>query len=254
MRWVATVNAGAFALLRGDLAHAERLAEKALQIGADAGQPDAYMAYGGQLAQIRLCQGRGGEISELLEQSVAANPRLPAWRAALGQMLCWLGRREDAAAIVEDASGDGFAHVRWDDVRLTTLALYAEAASLADVRGAAGMLYRLIEPWAEQIVWTGATSFGHARTYLGLLASALDWEERADEHFAFSCDFHEAANLPLWAARAHLGWAEALARRGDFERSHNEAARALELSRAHGYVVFEPHAAALLTAQPPGDA
>ena len=50
----------------------------------------------------------------------------------------------------------------------------------------------------------------------------------------------------LWAARAHLGWAEALARRGERERAGAEAARALALAREHGYGAIERRAAALV--------
>jgi tetratricopeptide (TPR) repeat protein len=111
------------------------------------------------------------------------------------------------------------------------------------------VLYQLIEPWADRVAWVGAITYGHASTYLGLLATTLGWYERADEHFALSCEFHETNKLWLWAARAHLGWAEALAGRGETERARGEAERALELSREHGYGLFEPRAAALVETQ-----
>ena len=92
----------------------------------------------------------------------------------------------------------------------------------------------------------GAAGYGHARMYLGLLAGVLGKHEQADEHLAFACEFHEANGVPLWAARGHLGWAEALTARGDAARAREHAARALELSREHGYGLFEPRAAALV--------
>jgi hypothetical protein len=49
----------------------------------------------------------------------------------------------------------------------------------------------------------------------------------------------------LWAARAHLGWAEALAHRGSTERARAEAARALALAREFGYRAIEDRAATL---------
>jgi hypothetical protein len=52
----------------------------------------------------------------------------------------------------------------------------------------------------------------------------------------------------VWEARSELGWAEALAARGETERAREHAARALELSRDHGYGAFEPRAAAILDA------
>ena len=174
------------------------------------------------------------------------SPAIPAWRAALAQTLGWIGRTEQSAAVVADAATDGFEHVRWDQIRLSTLAMYADAATLAGVSDAAGVLYELIEPWADQIAWVGAITYGQANTYLGLLATTLGRHERADEHFKRSCEFHEANELWLWAARAHLGWAEALTGRGETEQARSEAARARELSREHGYVLFEPRAAALV--------
>ena len=54
--------------------------------------------------------------------------------------------------------------------------------------------------------------------------------------------------LRLWEARSELGWAEALADRGELERAREHAARALELACEHGYGAFEPRAAAVLAA------
>ena len=60
--------------------------------------------------------------------------------------------------------------------------------------------------------------------------------------------------MPLWSARGHLGWAEALAKRGDTGRAREHATHALELSREHGYGVFEPRAAALVETESPAGA
>ena len=117
---------------------------------------------------------------------------------------------------------------------------------LTDSSDAASILYDLIEPWADQVVWNGVIGYGHARMWLGLLASCMGDHERADEHLAFACDFQDTNGLLLWAARAHLGWAEALAGRGDAARAREHAAEALELSREYGYGAFEPRAAALV--------
>jgi hypothetical protein len=82
--------------------------------------------------------------------------------------------------------------------------------------------------------------------YLGLLATCQGQHEQADEHLAFACEFHETNGMPIWVARGHLGWAEALAARGEKVSAGEHAARALELSREHGYGLFEPRAAALV--------
>ncbi len=188
---------------------------------------------------IRLYQGRGEELIPLVEENAKANPGLPVWQSGLAQLYCWGGRTVEAATIVERAAADRFAHVPHDFIRPTTLAIYADAAALTGVREAAAPLYELMEPWADQMVWTGAITYGDVRTYLGLLAATLGWDERADEHLARACEFQERHGLLLWAARARSGWAEALARRGDRKRAGEEAARALALARENGYGAIE---------------
>jgi tetratricopeptide (TPR) repeat protein len=247
MRWEATFCPGAvLSLLHGDLAEAERLAEEALQIGSDGGEPDAFMIYGATVSEVRLYQGRGDEMVELVEQGVEANPGLPAWGAALAQFYAWTGRSAEAIKIVEEGASDRFARIPFDNTLSSALCTYADAAALAGAEQPAAILYALLEPYADQIAWTGATTYGHVRTYLGLLAASLDRDEVADQHFEFACGFHEANDMPLWAARTHLGWAEALARRGVKEHAHEEAARALDLSREHGYGAIEERAAAVV--------
>jgi hypothetical protein len=82
--------------------------------------------------------------------------------------------------------------------------------------------------------------------FLGLLAACLGEHQRADEHLTFACEFHEANDMRLWVARGQLGWAETLASRGDQAAARDHAARALEISREHGYGLFEKRAAALV--------
>jgi class 3 adenylate cyclase len=249
LKWFAEFAAAAVKLLHGDLAAAERLAERAFQIGQEAGEPDAILIYGIQISFARRAQGRGQEIIAALEQRASAAPSVVALRAGLAWTLCWLDRTAEAAGIVREAAGDRFAHVLPDAGELSALVLYADAAVQTGDSDAAAMLHGLIEPRADQIAWNGAGGYGHARMYLGLLAAVLGKPEQADQHLAFACEFQETNAMPLWAARAHLGWAEALAARGDAARAREHAARALELSREHGYGLFEERAAALAGAQ-----
>jgi class 3 adenylate cyclase len=247
MRWVAAVNVSACApLLLGDLAAAEFGATQAFQIGSDADEPDAAMIFGAQIMYVRVLQGRAAEIVDQLEQSVLANPLIPAFKGLLACTLCWLDRREEAARLVAEAAEDSFEHIPLDSTQTIALALYADAAAQAGVRSAAEVLYQLIEPWADRVVWNGTVTNGHERTYLGLLAAALGRDEQADEHFARAVQIQERKGMLVWAARAHLGWAEALAGRGELARAREQATRTLELSVEHGYGAFEPRAAAIL--------
>ena len=126
------------------------------------------------------------------------------------------------------------------------LALYADTAAQTRSIEAAAMLYELIEPYADQFISNPGVSFGHARTYTAMLAATLGRHERADADFAFACEFHHRHGMRVGEARSELGWAEALAERGELDRAREHASRALELSRDHGYGAFEPRAAAIM--------
>lgn len=206
------------------------------------------MAYASVMGCVRLVQGRVSDVAAL-ERIVRANPQLAVWRAALAWTLCWLERAEEAAAILVEAAADRFEHVPSDQAATQALAMYADAAAQAAVTDAAAILYELIEPWADQLAGHAWTMYGHARTYLGLLAAALGRHELADEHFSLAIEFQEQQGMLIWAARAHLGWAEALAARGETERAREHAQRALELSHEHGYRLFERRAAAILSGE-----
>jgi class 3 adenylate cyclase len=233
-------------LLHGDLAAGERLAERAFQLGQEAGQPDAVLIYGGQMAFIRSYQGRMDEIIDMLRQSAGAFAGVPSFRAGLATTLCSLDLHDEARPILEQAASDRFEHVGSTLATLPALALYADAAFQASDAGSAAMLYERLQPFAEEVVWTATQGYGHVRMWLGLLAAVLGEHQQADEHLQFACEFHKANDMPIWAARGQLGWAEALAVRGDEAAARNHAARALELSREHGYGDFAKRAGTLV--------
>ena len=243
-RWNAGFLAAGMTCMRGDLEAGERLAERALALGQEAGQPDAAAIYGATIVLNRMIQGRGAEVIALIERMVAEYPGVP-WEAALGYTCCLIDRRAEGAEIVARAAAQHFEHLRCDQNRMTGLALYADTAAQTRSVQAAAMLYELIEPYADQFIWNGGVSFGHARTYSAMLAATLGRDERADADFAFACEFHRRHRLHVWQARSELGWAEALAERGDLAPAREHASRALELSRDHGYGAFEPRAAAI---------
>ena len=195
-----------------------------------------------------MYQGRGAEVIALLEQTVANFPGVPAWEAALGLAYCWIDRRADGAEVLERAAAQHFEHLGYDQTQMCGLAMYADTAAQTGSVEAAAMLYELLDPYADQFVWNGGMGFGHARMSLALLTATLGRHAQADAHFAFACAFHHEHGLRLWEARSELGWAEALADRGETERAREHAARALELARKHGYGAFEPRAAAIVAA------
>jgi class 3 adenylate cyclase len=254
LSWIAAWPSVAWETMRGNLAAAEQLAERTFQVGQDAGEPDAVLVYSAQLVTARVIEGRIGELIELLEQSVKANPAIASWRAALGAHLWWLRREEEASAVLDEAVRDNFEHVLPGPPKLGALASYAELAAMTNAKEAASILYELIEPYADQVVWNSALCQGHVRLWLGMLCSTLGKHQLAEEHLAFACRFHEENGLRTWDARGHLAWANELVARGDMPRAREHAVRTLELSREHGFGVFEERALELLAAEPAAEA
>ena len=249
LQWFDYFQRAGLELLHGDLTVGERLAERAFQLGQDAGQPDAILIYGAQISFVQAYGGRGGEIIEMLRQGVSAFPGVPSFRAGLASALCSLELHDEARPLIEEATSDGFDHVGANASSRQALVLYADAAfQLSDAR-ASVFLYERLEPFAEQVEWGGSQGYGHVRMWLGLLAACIGEHRQADEHLQFACQYHEANDLPVWTARGQLGWAEALAARGDQAAAREHANRALELSREHDYGVFEPRAVALVEAE-----
>ncbi len=248
--WIAGYATAGSTCMRGELEAAEGLAEAAFQIGQEAGRPDAVMYYGATLVENRIFQGKGAEVIALIEQTAANYPGIPAWDAQLGRAYCVTDRHAEGAELLARASAKRFEHVPRDPVRTTALALYAEVAAQTGSADAAAMLFDLLEPFADQLVWNGISGYGHVRMYLALLATTLDRHAQADAHFAFACDIYREHGMLVWKARSELGWADALVQRGETDRARDHAARALEPSREHGYGAFEPRAAAILEAAP----
>jgi hypothetical protein len=253
-RWIAAFIAAAVTCMRGELEAGERLAEEALRIGQEAGEPDAAMIYGAIVVTNRMFQGRGAEVIGLIEQMVANYPGVPAWEVSLARHYCYVDRRPEGAALLARVAAKHFEHLQWDQNRLNALAMCADAAAQTSSVEAAGALHALLEPYADQFIWNGGLSFGHVRMYLALLAATLGRPEQADAGFAFACDFHREHGLRVWEARSELGWAEALTDRGETRRAREHAARALELSHRHGYGAFEPRAAAIVATEATVDA
>jgi class 3 adenylate cyclase len=249
-RWNAGFIAVSLACMRGELETSERLAGQVFQLGQEAGQPDAAMIYGASIVQLRQLQGKGEEVIAVIEGMVSENPGVPAWEAALAYTCCFIDRRTEGAEILARAAADGFEHLNWDQNRMVGLAIYADTAAQTHSVEAAAILYELIEPYADQFIFGGGPSFGLARTYSGMLAATVGRHEQADVDFAVACDFHHRNGIRTWEARSELGWAEALAERGELDRARDHASRALELSRAHGFGAFEPRAAAIVESRP----
>ena len=240
------------ALLVGDLGRAEQVAGDVAEIGAASGQPDAFMIYGAGFLGVRWLQGRAEEVVELVEQTAEANPGISGFGAALAVFYADLNRRDEAAALVDAAARTGFEEVPHDQVWATTMVLYAMAIADLGDREAARRLLPLLEPFADQFVWTSATAYGAMAHYTGLLARTLGDHATAQRHFAHAAELQEQMGAPIFLARTQVSWARSLLEAGGAgaeEQAKPLLDAATKTARERGCAGLERTAAELLGAE-----
>jgi len=249
LRWLTTTHRTARALLAGDTEEAERLADEALKIGADSGQPDALTLYLGELYAVRDAQGRLAEIEPAMEQAAADNPGIPGLRAGVVHSYCERGAFDKARAILDEQRALGFDSLHVDGVWLCTIRLYATvAADVADA-DAAHELYDLLVPFADQVAADGATVQGSLGGPLGRLAAVMGRDDDAEAWFRRAVAQEEQLGAIFELARTQVSWAEMLVDRGRVAdvahaRELSEAVR--DVARARGWASVAARADAVL--------
>ena len=217
------------AILGGEFAEAERLAERAFEAARDFSSEYADGVYGVQMFTIRREQGRLAEVAPILRRFIDDNPRDAAWRPGMALIASDLGFRDAARRSFEDLAAAGFAFP-FDAKRTLTLSYLAEVCTeLGDV-DRAERLYNLLLPYRDLAVIAPATTVccGGAARYLGMLAATLgDWAA-AEEHFAAALTLDEQLQAWPWLAHTKHEFALMLRARGR-PRDHD---RALELIAA----------------------
>ena len=199
--WLARADAANLAIVAGELEHASRLAAAALAIGQQS-EPDALACYAAQQACIAFELRRLGDLIPELEQTVDANPGVPAFRATFALALAQGARLDEARTILDHASASRFEDLPFDVTWLAAVCIYAHVSSaLADVPSAE-LLYGLLEPWQEQIVFPAFGVWGPVTLYLGGLAEVVNDFDAAERHLTSAKQTASRAKAPIWEARA----------------------------------------------------
>jgi tetratricopeptide (TPR) repeat protein len=228
MLYVSTLGQSLREALAGRLDQAEQTAARALEIGVNSGQPDAFAVYGSHLMTIRHYQGRITELMELIEQSAADNPGFPVRRASLANCYCEAGRVADARALLEADTADGFNAFPFDNLWTAAMTVYARVAAVAGNQRAASRLVELLQPWRDQVATTGVLVLGSLAHPLGLALATTGRLDEAEDAFAQAAAVNERLGAPVLLAETHLELARLLRRRDrDSDRT-----RASELAHA----------------------
>jgi class 3 adenylate cyclase/tetratricopeptide (TPR) repeat protein len=245
LRWVATFYRATHEAVRGHPQRSESFATRALEIGLESNQPDAFTFYGAQLLIVRQLQGREDEIVDLVADAAAQNPGLPVFRLILAWLYATLGRSDDALDALAPDIADGFSSFPWDTTWTTSLSVAAQTVTLLRLAEPARQLYTLIDP----VPTTAILAYEVFHHSLGGLATVLGRYEDADEHFRAAHDIHERMGASYFLARTRLAWAEMLVQRDradDLDRAQGLASAAMTTAAEDGYSRIERNAKALL--------
>lgn len=228
--WQVAVWRAMRALLAGRLDEAEQLAVEALAGGAPGEGATAAQYHAVQLLAIRREQGRMGEVQQSARQLVEANPRRPAWRAALATTMWETGQLNDARAVFQQAAATRFAEVPQDGDWLTTMTLLCEVCAAVGDGARARVLYDAMLPYADinVVAGVGAAVIGPVARALGKLAATMGARDDASRHFEHALQISARLAAPVLLAHTQLDYAAVLGRGSRAEDLIADAAETAE--------------------------
>jgi DNA-binding SARP family transcriptional activator len=214
--WQAKLFRTMQAQLRGAFELAERLAVEALELGQRAQDPDALTLFATQLGLLRLEQGRLGEIEPLVRQFLDQDMPDPNWETARGFIAATLGRADEARREFERlVIDDGLRSLPRNFVWLAHLALLSESAAMLGHAEGAGVLYRLMLPYADRNVLSADLQcWGAAARYLGILATTSGRLDDAERWLRRALAMNRRMGASPWVGHTLADLAAALLRRG----------------------------------------
>ena len=246
LMWMTAFKETGEAIMAGDSERAEQLATATFEMGTDSGQPDALAIYGSQLMYVRHQQGRLGELVSLIEQAVADNPGIPAFRPILASAHLEAGNDVTALGLLESAAADGFASLPVDFLWMMGATFHALVAVELRATGPARKLYDMLAPYHGQVPFIGTLGFFPVALALGGLASVLGRYEEAEASFSEAAELNTRGHMAYSTAYTELWWGQMLVARGgsgDLDRARTLFERARERAAAHGYAGVERRAA-----------
>ena len=238
LNWVNTFIPAARAMIAGDVAQAESLATKALEIGIEGGQPDAATFFGIQLMSISVQRGSMNELVPLIQQALADNPGLPTLKATLAVAYAEGDQFEEARQLLEELAQAEFAFPL-DFAWLAGMTRSAHVAVACRNERYAVELLDQLTPWSDQ--WTtsaGISSQGPVSLYLGGLASVLHRYDEADTYFSRSAAMSNRMGSKFFASLTDLWWGKMLIEHQTPDstgRARDLLARARSVAEEHGY-------------------
>ena len=242
-RYILTSAGAMRAILHGDFAAAERLAERALEVSHELQREVATGVYGVQMFTTRREQGRLAEVAPLVRRFVAENAEAAAWRPGLALIASDLGFEEEAQRIFDELAATQF-DFPIDAKRNITLSYLAEICTRLGDADRAEKLYQLLLPYRDLalLVPIATICCGATARYLGMLAGAMgDWAA-AEQHFEASLDLDERLQAWPWLTHTKHEFAlmlRARGRPGDCDRAAQLLAEAAASAERFGMAALQ---------------
>jgi len=250
-RWRAVQAQSWLSLLRGSFAEARALAEEARQLGRIGHHAPAEFTY--LIHRIATAILVGGleqafqDMREQLRPLAEMEPIPPAFAAG---PFALMGRVEEARAAVRQVAAAGLETIGPAMIRLSGMALLAEAiAAVGDV-DLAPAAYRALLPYARLNVSGGATGLnGSVSRHLGMLSATLKHWDEAAEHYEHTIEFERRMGAAPFVVRSQIAYAEMLlgaGRDGDLRYARRLLEAAIASSRELGMVPWQERAVRLI--------
>jgi tetratricopeptide (TPR) repeat protein len=248
LNWVHTMQRATRMLVDGDPDAGEQLAQQAMQLGSDGGQPDVATAFGTQLIMVQLLRGTLGTLVPLIEQVVGENPSFPVFTAVLALAHSDADRLDAARQLLEGFAGSGF-RFPLDVAWLTAMIACAEAAAACGDPRYAQPLIDQLAPFTDQWLCTDVSASGPVSRTVGDLLTNLGRYDEAERQFASALASSTKADATFFMTQVDHSWGRMLVERdapGDRDRAHELLTRARTVAASRGYGTVERRAAAAL--------
>jgi class 3 adenylate cyclase len=238
------------ACMQGQYEEAERRAQQLLVIGQRLQNPFYVQSSLVQMFDIRLNQGRMGELEGAVKGTVQENPDNVPWLAGLAYLYAELERELEAREHFGKLASEDFADIPEDVSYLITLALAAMVAHFLHDARRAEILYGMLKPYdgLNITVNNGALCIGAASRILGVLASTMSRWDEAEAHFLDGIAGNEKIGDRPWLARGRFEYARMLLARdavGGREKALEQLDHALPIFQELGMKLFLERALAL---------
>ena len=213
--WQVRAARAMVALASGRLVEGEQLAIEAFAVGERAQPEMAIPVY--RLQRYMLCDFREtlDELEPGIRELVDTYPARRAFRCVLAHLHVRLGRLPEAQRALDELAREEFAAMPFDQEWLYGMSLLAETCAALPDPDSAEVLYRLLLPWASFNATDHPEGMrGAVARYLGLLATAMERWEDAEQQFGAALALNGRMGLRTWLAHTQLDYARMLIARG----------------------------------------